>query len=209
LPLSGEAQQWFAVARVLRARGNKGEVAVELLTDFPERLSKVREVFLAAADKSGEPQRFAVSSFWLNQHKKSQAQAQGVFHLAGVNSISAAEELRGRQVLLPIEQRVTLPAGMYFVSDLIGCSVFQHSEEAATLASSPCSLAEAPQFLGKVADVEFIGDVQQGTPLLHVDTAQGDLLIPLAVDICFRVSTAERRIDVKLPEGLRELNAPD
>jgi len=39
-----------------------------------------------------------------------------------------------------------------------------------------------------------------------VDTPAGELLIPLAQEICVRVDTAARRIDVVLPEGLRELN---
>lgn len=214
--MSADASRWVAVARILRARGNKGEVAAELLTEFAERLSKVREVFLSAADESGEPRRIEVSFFWIHRKnkgrsKKGRRSAQAVFHFVGVNSIPAAEELRGREVLLPIEQRVTLPAGMYFVSDLIGCAVFECAEDAAApaLASSPCSLASAPQLLGNVSDLEFVGEGQPGTPVLHVDTAQGELLIPLAEDICFRVSTSEKRIDVRLPEGLRELNAPE
>jgi ribosomal 30S subunit maturation factor RimM len=39
-----------------------------------------------------------------------------------------------------------------------------------------------------------------------VDSANGELLIPLAKEICVRVDTEARRIDVVLPEGLRELN---
>jgi len=47
----------------------------------------------------------------------------------------------------------------------------------------------------------------RGTPVLEVETAQGELLIPLAADICRRIDTVARRIEVELPEGLRELNA--
>jgi len=32
------------------------------------------------------------------------------------------------------------------------------------------------------------------------------VLIPLAIDICTRIDTTARRIDVLLPEGLRDLN---
>jgi ribosomal 30S subunit maturation factor RimM len=32
------------------------------------------------------------------------------------------------------------------------------------------------------------------------------MLIPLAADICSKIDTVARRIDVVLPEGLRELN---
>jgi ribosomal 30S subunit maturation factor RimM len=43
--------------------------------------------------------------------------------------------------------------------------------------------------------------------LLEVETAAGELLIPLAEDICKRIDALARRIDVTLPEGLRDLNS--
>ena len=202
--MSGEAQRWVMVARVLRARGNKGEVAAELLTDFPARLTKMKEVFVrGGTGGSQEPRTTAVLACWLSRNHKGQA----VFHFEGVASISEAEKLRGCEILLPIEQRVSLPAGSYFVSDLIGCSVFEVPATSAVLASSPCSLAEAPALLGSVRDVQFPGGNEvAGTPILEVETAQGEVLIPLAMDICTRIAPAERRIEVTLPEGLRNLN---
>jgi 16S rRNA processing protein RimM len=199
-PLSLETPRWVLVARILRARGNKGEVAAEILTDFPERLTKLREIFLDGPQ--GQPQCVKLRSCWLSQNHRGQA----VFHVEGVNSISAAEKLRGRALLLPLEQRVVLPAGQYFVSELIGCSVFETPATPPALASSPCSLAEAPALLGTVRDVQFPGEELAGTPLLEVDTSQGELLIPLAEDICTKIDPRARRIDVVLPEGLRDLN---
>jgi len=193
------------VARILRARGNKGEVAAELLTDFPERLTKLKEVFVGHSDGKMEPRRVAVKSCWLSQNHHGQA----VFHFEGVNSISEAEKYRGMEVLLPFEQRVTLPAGQYFVSDLIGCSVFENFVARPVVASSPCSLGEAPSLLGTVRDVQIPGEDFPGTPLLEVETTQGEILIPLALDICKKIDTTERRIDVILPDGLRELNRPE
>jgi 16S rRNA processing protein RimM len=205
------------VARVLRPRGNKGEVAVELLTDFPERLTTLQEVFLGrvqgessaaqfvGAFGASEPTPIGVKSCWLSQNHR----GQGVFHFAGVNSINDAEKFRGLDVLLPFEQRVSLPAGQYFVADLIGCAVFEAGCGTPAVASSPCSMATAPQLLGTVRDVQFPGEGQsvRGTPLLEVDTGQGELLIPLAEDICKRIDAVARRIEVTLPEGLRELNS--
>jgi 16S rRNA processing protein RimM len=218
--LSGENQrwpEWIVVARVLRPRGNKGEVAVELLTDFPERLTKLQEVFLgraqgeastakfAGAFGASEPTPIGVKSCWLSQNHR----GQGVFHFAGVASINEAEKFRGLDVLLPFEQRVSLPAGQYFVADLIGCAVFEVASGTPALASSPCSMATAPQLLGTVQDVQFPGEGAsvRGTPLLEVQTEQGELLIPLAEDICKRIDAAARRIEVTLPEGLRDLNS--
>ena len=59
--------------------------------------------------------------------------------------------------------------------------------------------------LGKVRDVYFPGEGQPGTPLLAVDTANGELLVPLAEDICRRIDVVAKRIDAQLPDGLRDL----
>jgi ribosomal 30S subunit maturation factor RimM len=78
------------------------------------------------------------------------------------------------------------------VSDLVGCEVWERRAS-----------GEAGQRLGTVRDVEFPGG---GTPLLAVDSRAGEVLIPLAEDICVLIDTRARRIEVVLPEGLRELN---
>jgi 16S rRNA processing protein RimM len=201
--VSGESQRWVAVAHILRPRGNKGEVAAELLTDFPQRLTGLREAFLGNNLDQAEPRRAQIKSCWLSQNHLGQA----VFHFEGYSSIGDAEKLRGLDVLLPIEQRVTLPAGQYFISDLIGCSVFECARGSSSVVSSPCSMSTAPALLGSVTDVQFTGEGVSGTPLLVVDAREGELLIPLAEDICTRIDPSERRIDVLLPEGLRELNS--
>jgi ribosomal 30S subunit maturation factor RimM len=87
----------------------------------------------------------------------------------------------------------------------VGCSVFE-VPTTSVVSSFPCLLSEAPAHLGTVRDVQFPGEGFRGTPLLEVETAQGELLIPLAEDICTRIDTIARRIDVVLPEGLRDLN---
>jgi 16S rRNA processing protein RimM len=190
-----EKPRYFAVARLLRPRGNKGELAAELLTDFPERLTKLEQVFLSSGKAGAEAQPIAVKSCWLSQNHKGHA----VFHFAGINSINEAEALRGRDVLLAIEQRVTLPDGKYFVDDLVGCAIYE--------------TADPQSKLGEVISVEFPGEDFPGTPLLVVAGRKGprdrELLIPLAEDICTRIDIANRHIDVVLPEGLRELDGEE
>jgi 16S rRNA processing protein RimM len=188
------------VARILRARGNKGEVSAELLTDFPQRLQKLKEVFVGSSTGEDQPQRMKLQSCWLSQNHRGQV----VFHFEGVDSIAEAEKFRGLEVLLPFEQRVTLPEGHYFVSDLVGCSVFETPVTAPLVASSPCSLGEAPALLGTVHDVQFPGEESPGTPILEVETSQGEILIPLAVDICTKIDVAARRIDVVIDFALPE-----
>jgi ribosomal 30S subunit maturation factor RimM len=65
--------------------------------------------------------------------------------------------------------------------------------------------------LGTVEDVRRIdaGDGASAVEswVLAVGTPEGELLIPLAAEICTRIDTQARRIEVRLPEGLRGLNA--
>jgi 16S rRNA processing protein RimM len=191
-------QKFVTVARILRARGNKGEVAAELLTDFPERLPEIKDMFLRA--ESGGRREVVLLAFWVERNHP----GKGVFHFKGIDSINDAEKLRGMEVQIPFERRAKLPSGSFFVSDLIGCSVFELAG-IPLVSSSPCSLAEAPALLGKVRDVYFPGEGQPGTPLLAVATSRGELLVPLAQDICTTIEINARRIEVRLPEGLREL----
>ena len=169
------------LAKILRPRGLRGEVAAEILTDFPERLRKLREVWLVGG--GGEPRRFRLRKCWLSSSRGGQA----IFHFAEIDDCDAAEKLRGLEVQVPLDQRARLDEGSYFVSDLVGCAVWESG---------------AAEPLGAVRDVEFPG----GVPLLAVDTNDGEVLVPLAAEYCLRIDVAAKRIDVSLPEGLRDLN---
>ena len=194
-------QRWLQIARILKPRGNKGEVAAELFSDFSARFGSLSHVYLGK--ESGRPERVALTRFWADQNHP----GQGVFHFAGSDTISDAERFRGLGVFLPIEQRVTLPAGQYFVTDLIGCTVFETPAQRSKLASPACAAEQSPRVLGTVRDVFFPGESVAGTPLLEVLSSSGELLIPLAVEICTRIDVGSRRIDVILPEGLESVNA--
>jgi 16S rRNA processing protein RimM len=169
------------LARILRPRGLRGEVVAEILTDFPERLSTLEEVWLA--DGQGAPRRTKVQRCWLSSSRGGQA----IFHFAAVENVEAAERLRGCEVQIPIEQRAKLDPGNYYVGDLVGCEVWE---------------AETVAAIGLVRDVEFPG----GVPLLAVETSKGEMLLPLAAEFCVRIDIRGKRIDVVLPEGLLDLN---
>ena len=177
------------VARILRPHGRRGEVAAGILTDFPSRLVSLREVTLRPAEnssKSSVSRRVAVRSCWLSKSRGGQA----IFHFEGCDSISDAEELIGLEVQIPLSDRVKLPAGSYFVTDLIGCEVRQKSGEA----------------IGRVRGVQINGDEIRGTPILEIHTPRGEILVPLAQEICVEIDIAARRIEVNPPEGLLDLN---
>ena len=180
----GPSAERVTVARVLRPHGRRGEVAAEILTDFPERLTQLVSVYLW--DGNTELRAASVRRCWLSQSRGGQA----IFHFEGSDSISDAEKLVGLEVQIPIADRLPLPGGSYYVTDLVGCEVRDGDGRA----------------LGRVRDVQFTGENTPGTPLLVIDGPEGELLVPLAQEICTRIDLVAGRIDVDLPEGLRDLN---
>ena len=172
------------MARVLRPHGRRGEVACEILTDFPQRFKSLK--FAELRGVRGEPRRVGILSCWLSQSRGGQA----IFHFEGSDSINDAEKLVGLEVQIPLSERMPLPAGSYYITDLAGCEIRESGGAA----------------IGTVSDVQIPGEGVAGTPILVVDSPNGELLIPLAQDICVRVDTAARTIEVVLPEGLRDLN---
>jgi 16S rRNA processing protein RimM len=169
----------------------RGEVAAEILTDFPERLTKLQRATLwngMAASRNVEVRRC-----WLSHSRGGQA----IFHFASSDSVDDARKLVGCEVRIPLAERAKLPDGTYYISDLVGCEV----------------LERGGMRVGVVRDVEINGQSVPGTPLLVVDldaariaSRSNQILVPLAQDICLQVDLAARRIEVHLPDGLLELN---
>lgn len=165
------------VARLVKSQGRRGEVAAQILTDFPDRLLELPAVWLW--DGRSEPESMRVEKAWLHKNGI-------VFKFAGVDSIEAARRLVGREV--QVGESPALPAHTYFVSDLVGCRVVDLTSGAE---------------LGTVRELVETG----GTDLLAVrDSAGRELLIPLAQEFCRRIATGDKLIEVVLPEGLADLN---
>ena len=167
--------EYLTIASVRKVQGRRGEVAVEVLTDFPERFQPGEEMLLCGAS---EAQTLLVESVWF--HK-----GLAILKFQGIENISAAETLVGRQIQIPLSDRKPLPPGVVYLSDLVGCAVLEEGKS-----------------LGRVEAVENTG----AAPLLQVLTAQGEILIPFAEDICPTVDVERKEIHVRLPEGLKELN---
>ena len=174
----------LTLARILRPWGRRGEVAAEILTDYPQRLAGLRQVWLS--DGHNAPRPASILSCRLHR-------GQAIFQIEGVCSIDDAAKLRDVEIQVPLSDRVVLPPGRYYISDLVECAVWEEN-------------ASAP--LGKVREVQSLAENggRAEAWLLTVETARGEVLIPLAAEICTRIDINTKRIDVSLPEGLRALN---
>jgi 16S rRNA processing protein RimM len=169
---------------VVKTQGRRGEVAAELHTDFPERFAERREIH--ALDKAGKRRPLQLENFWPHL---------GYFILKfrGVDSISDAEQLVSCELQIPATQRVPLGPGAAYVSDLVGCTVWD---------IPPGRSATA---IGEIADVQFgAGEA----PLLVVRSGKKEYLVPFASVYLRTVDLPARRVEMALPEGLLEVDAP-
>lgn len=113
------AEEYVTVARVLRPQGRRGEVAAELLTDFPEQF-RAGENFLLWERGKHRPVR--LENAWFHKGRV-------ILKFSGVEDIGSAERLAGLEVQVPRERRVALQPPSVYVSDLLGCRVIERGRE--------------------------------------------------------------------------------
>ncbi len=168
----------ISIGKVLSPHGVVGLVKVFPYTDFPERISLLREVDLLSDQ---ERKRYMIEKgsiygrFWLVK-------------FSGINSREAAAGLNGRLMVIPREDRMPLPDGSFYHDQLIGLQVHSiHGES-----------------IGVVSDIITTG----GHDLLVVDRpepGQKQLLIPVVGRFIREVNLLEERVNVDLPAGLADL----
>ncbi len=174
-------ENWVWLARIRHPQGRKGEVFADILTDFPEKFAERKRLWLLGGACAREVE---LAHHWL--HKGGI-----VLHFAGIESISAAETLKGLTVAIPRSARAALPEDEIYVGDLIGCVLIDVAPA-------------APHLVGEIEDVDrSAGPVA----LLVVNGASGEVLVPFAKSYLRKIDLEARRVEMALPEGLVELNA--
>jgi len=109
-----------------------------------------------------------------------------ILKLRGINSISEVEPLVGAELAILETDLPPATEGSFYTFQLKGCQVVTADGEA----------------LGAVIDVLDSG----GTPILKVDGKEGEMLIPFAQAFLLKIDLEQRRIEMSLPDGLRNLN---
>ncbi len=199
------APQWIVLAEILRPQGRKGEVLAELLTDFPERFTPHPMVWLAPSgfadraesdiDSAPQPQPAEIASHWLPVGRNA---GRIVLHFAGIDSIEKAEALSGKEVIVPLAERLPLEPGAAYTSDLAGCTLYDHGR--------PIGVVTEVQFATTADGTRRLEDA---APLLAVLDPEGnEILIPFVTAFIDELDLAGKSIRMNLPEGLVDVNQP-
>ena len=185
-------ERWVWLARIRKPQGRKGEVFAEILTDFPDKFRERRQLWLLGGDVSSAtaaqttaaaPRQVELLNHWL--HKGGV-----VLHFAGVDSITAAEALKGMTVAIPREERAALGEDEIYVGDLIGCVLVDVAG------------AEAV----RVGEIESVDRSGGAAPLLVVRAATGEVLVPFTKSYLRSIDLAAKRVEMALPVGLVDLS---
>jgi len=144
---------------------------------------------LWALTKDGQRREVKVEDLW--PHKSFL-----VLKFKGVETISGAEPLVGAELQLPRSERSRLEPGWTYLSDLIGCTVFDGQRE-----------------IGEIVDVQFgAGEapllVVRGKDRNQEQAAKLPYEIPFAEAYLEKLDLEQKQVRMKLPEGLLEVNAP-
>jgi len=171
---------YLAVGKIVAVHGLRGEVKVELYTDYPERFEQ--DVTLWAS-RGGDNELEALTVVKARPHKNLM-----LLTLDEVHTREDAEALRGYWLFVDEEEAVELEEGTFFVHDILGLSV--RTEEGA--------------LLGTIADVLFTGAnevyVVQGDAL-----PQGEVLLPAIDEVILAVDLEAGAMTVRLLPGLLDM----
>lgn len=170
-------QALIIVARGVRARGLKGELVADLLTDFPERFELLSE--LTGVGPKGERRQMVLENHWFQNDRI-------VLKFAGYDDVETAKTLVGYEFGVPETERVQLSPDEFYDWELEGCAV---------------EVQPGTQ-LGIVRGVMRTGGVE----LLVVEDETGrERLIPMAQPIVVDIDISGKKIVIDPPEGLLDL----
>jgi 16S rRNA processing protein RimM len=165
------------IARIVKARGIRGEVSCVVETDFPERFSSLEQVTVWMPD--GTRLRLSVEDHWFHKERV-------ILKFEGYDTMTAAHNLRGGRLVIAETDLEHLAEGEFFEHQVIGLE----------------AVTSEGRRLGHVTRFMRTG----GTDLLVLESDDGrERLIPFADEICTDVDMEARRITINPPDGLLEL----
>jgi 16S rRNA processing protein RimM len=178
---------YLIVARILRPHGVQGELACEIVTEFPERFRQTKRVYLVPSSgpgsgeplEGGVPQPYAVEQARLSQHR---GHAEVILNLTGVADRDSAEALRGWLVQVPASEAWKLPRGRFYWHQIVGLRVVTTEGEE----------------IGTVSEI-----LETGANDVYVVKADGrERLIPAIKQVVKKIAPEQGEMVVELLPGL-------
>jgi 16S rRNA processing protein RimM len=168
-------QTLFAIGKVSKAFGLRGDIVVTPMTENPARFKKLKHIFLGR--RPDQVSKFTVQRVHVEQR--------GVrVKLVETPDRTSAERLTGSLMFVDEEQRVVPPKGSHFIHDVIGLHVVDEQRKS----------------LGVVKDV-----LRYPAHDIYVIQGHGrEWMIPAVKEFIRSIDESAKVMRVRLIEGMRE-----
>jgi 16S rRNA processing protein RimM len=160
--------EFVVIGQILAPWGAKGKLKVKVLTDFPQRFVPTAQVYI-------NRQPMTIDSTEWHQGK-------AIIKLDQIETIEAAQRLRGQPVEILPSQLYPLPEGQYYHFQLIGLEVWTTQGE----------------LLGNITEIL----TAESNDNYVVSGAKGEILIPAIEDVIKSVDLDKGRMSIEPIEGL-------
>jgi 16S rRNA processing protein RimM len=171
-----ETPKYLLLGEVLRPHGIRGELRMRILTDHPERIAQLEQVYLGRDPNSADVTPYRVEHMRMHQDY-------GLLKLAGIDDRDQADMLRQLFVMIDLDHAVPLEEGEFYLYQLIGVNVQTADGQA----------------LGTITEV-----LETGANDVYVvnGSEYGEILIPVLDETIVSTDIAAGVVVVKLPDGL-------
>lgn len=206
-----ESESWIPAAKLLRPQGRRGELLAELLSDLPGLFAPGRRVSLAVSGTAPATET-TLESHWSPTGRNA---GRAVLKLAGVDSISAAELLTGRELLVLASDLPPLEPDTWFVRDLLGCQLFDGDTLVGEITGVEYPMSADGRT--RLPDAAPLLEVTGGTgPRSNSETSSADtrshaepVLIPFIKSWLDSVDLERKRLVMHIPPGLVDLESAE
>jgi 16S rRNA processing protein RimM len=167
--------EYLQIGEIVNTHGIKGEVKIIPLTDSQERFDELDWVYI---DRNGSLDKLKIESI---KHIKNSV----ILKLKDIDTVEAAEAMKGLFLVVDRKNAVKLPIHSYFVCDILGSEVQDMTGTS----------------YGKLTEVLHTGS----NDVYVVKNVDGrELLLPALKSVIKEVSVEAGVIKVVIPEGLLE-----
>lgn len=171
-------EDWFAVGKITKPQGLRGEVRVLSNTDFPEQRFAIGNTLYLNLEGSTERMPLTITSH--RTHKQFE-----LLKFEGYDNINEVESWRNGILSVPEEDLIPLDEGEFYYHEIIGCSVV--TEEGAP-----------------VGDIAEIIETGANDVWVVKDNGKKDRLIPYIDEVVKEIDVENKRVTIHLMEGLIE-----
>lgn len=168
--------RYLVLGEILRPHGIRGEIKVRILTDYPERITQLENVYVAGSPDVESPDAYQVEHMRMHQDY-------GLLKFKGINSRNEADALRELYVMVARQDAIPLEEGEFYLYQLMGVTV--QTDEGETL--------------GEIVDL-----IETGANDVYVVNSPeyGEVLIPALEEVVLNINIEQRTMIVRLPDGL-------